>query len=401
MRSNKLTRSVLIAIAALVRVCALVRVFTSQLRQYWPPKSPQGGLSCDLGWLFTLIRVSTNQLKSIIACLLVFLFQVQSHAQDAQFAQYFTAPMYINPALTGSLEYDVKDPMSKFRYTFQARSQWNNYRSTLASVDYFNKKRKIGLGFQALRATAGNRGIDKTEVGLSGSYKTPIIEGLNFHSGIMISVANQSPAFRNMTFTDQFNDDRFLGNVTIDNLNLQPSIFYFDISAGGIVFNENFWAGGSVYHINNPNVSMVGNIARLPWRISLHGGYKYHLRTNKTLVRRKRDRSIMPNISYRAQGKFDQLDLGCYYSNEPFLVGMWYRGLPLKQAADMRISQDALVLMVGYKFYGLKIGYSYDVPLTRLGFNFGGAHEISVQLQPLSEASRKKRIWKSIPMPGI
>jgi type IX secretion system PorP/SprF family membrane protein len=322
-------------------------------------------------------------------------------AQDAQFAQFFTAPMYMNPAFTGGLEYDVKDPMSKFRYTFQARSQWNNYRSTLASVDYFNKKRKIGLGIQALRTTTGNRGVEKTEVGFSGSYKTPIIEGLNFHSGIMLSVANQSPTFRNMTFTDQFNDDRFLGTVTIDNINLQPSIFYYDISAGGIIFNEKFWAGGSLYHINRPNVSMIGDMARLPWRISLHGGYKYHLKTNKTLVRRKRDRSIMPNVQYRMQGKFDQLDIGCYYTNEPFLLGMWYRGLPLKQAEDLRISQDALVFMVGYKFFGLKIGYSYDIPLTRLGFNFGGAHEISFAFQPLSEASRKKRTWKSIPMPAM
>jgi len=338
--------------------------------------------------------------KFILICLALF-FCGFAKGQDAQFAQYFTAPMYINPALTGGLEYDVADPISKFRYTFQARSQWNDFRSTLASVDYFNRDRKIGLGLQAMRTVTGTKGFDRTEVGFSGSYKTPIADKLNFHSGIMFSVVNQGPAFQNMTFTDQFSDDEFLNNTTIDNINLKPSIFYYDLSAGGLVFNEHFWAGGSIYHLNMPNVSMISGVAKLPWRVSLHGGYKYHLRTNKTLVRRKRDRSLMPNIQYKAQGKFDQLDLGCYYTNEPFVLGLWYRGLPIKHGADNRMSADAVAILLGYKFYGLRIGYSYDVPLTRLGFNFGGAHEISVSFQPLSEASRKKRTWKSIPMPSM
>ncbi|MFA9210006.1 MAG: type IX secretion system membrane protein PorP/SprF, partial [Yersinia sp. (in: enterobacteria)] len=39
------------------------------------------------------------------------------------------------------------------------------------------------------------------------------------------------------------------------------------------------------------------------------------------------ERSITPAFIYKAQGKFDQLDVGMYLTYEPVVFGLWYRGL--------------------------------------------------------------------------
>ena len=82
-----------------------------------------------------------------------------------------------------------------------------------------------------------------------------------------------------------------------------------------------------------------------------------------------------------------------YYSHDPLVFGVWYRGIPLFKSYDNVINNDAIALLIGYtiKDYNLSIGYSYDATISRLATNSSGSHEISIVYEIASKKSKRKR----------
>jgi len=62
---------------------------------------------------------------------------------------------------------------------------------------------------------------------------------------------------------------------------------------------------------------------------------------------------------------------------DPLVLGVWYRGLPIKNNLP---NNEAIIGLMGVSLEGgLDIGYSYDITVSKLGLrNSGGAHEVSV-----------------------
>ena len=71
------------------------------------------------------------------------------------------------------------------------------------------------------------------------------------------------------------------------------------------------------------------------------------------------------------------MDVGAYFTLPPLIVGLWYRGLPIKQT-DGIANSDALIFMVGVESKRATFGYSFDYTISDLGIGTGGAHEISI-----------------------
>ena len=69
---------------------------------------------------------------------------------------------------------------------------------------------------------------------------------------------------------------------------------------------------------------------------------------------------ISPNVLYRVQGEFQQLNLGCYVSKGPLVGGIWHRGF---FSEDTR---DALIVLVGVETGMMRFGYSYDITISDL-----------------------------------
>ena len=129
-------------------------------------------------------------------------------------------------------------------------------------------------------------------------------------------------------------------------------------------------------------------------KFSMHGGYRVSL---PSPVIRKEPESFVFAFNYKSQGKFDQLDFGAYYEREPFFVGLWYRGLPLmKRYAPGYANNDAIAILVGTIVNDLRIGYSYDITISRLTTSSAGAHEITlgyeIATRHKKRASSKRRI---------
>jgi type IX secretion system PorP/SprF family membrane protein len=341
-------------------------------------------------------------LKPLKVLFLVICFSNTLMAQDPQFSQFFSAAVLTNPAFAGNMEYDCKDLKSNLKATLNSRRQWGNFQTDAISLEYFNKKKKLGLAFITQNHRIDAAKLMTTTVSLVASYKLQINSRWRFNSGLQAGMGNRNLGFNNLRFTDQFNDEGYTGRQTIDNQKNQASVFYPDISLGGIIYTNHFWTGLSIHHVNMPNISQLGYTERLPMRFSIQGGYTLEFRSNRSFGNFKKDISLRPVYQFRLQGPFNQLDMGAYYTHEPFILGFMYRGIPVgKLGADRQVSQDAAVVLLGYKYNGFKLGYSFDAGLSSIGLLGGGSHEISLSFQYAKKGCKKRKYGKWVPIPSF
>jgi len=325
-----------------------------------------------------------------------------SLAQDPQFSQFFSAAVLTNPAFAGNMEYDCSDLKSNFKGTLNNRRQWGNFSTDALTMEYFNKKKKIGLAVLAQNHRVEASKFQTTTFGLVASYKMQFNSRWSFNSGLQVAMANRSLGVSQLRFTDQFDGNGYTGRQTIDNVKNTESILYPDVSVGGILYSKDAWFGLSAHHVNGPNISNLGLVEKLPMKIALQGGYKFEFRSNRTFGNFKKDISFKPVFQIRMQGPFNQLDFGAYYTNEPFVVGLMYRGIPIgKVGADNLVSQDAAILLLGYKRDGFKFGYSFDAGLSKIGLLGGGSHEISVSFQYVKKGCKRRKFGKFVPIPSF
>ncbi len=314
-------------------------------------------------------------------------------AQDLQYSQYYNAPLFLNPAFTGTAE--------NSRAVVNYRKQWpglnNPFQSYSLSIDHLIEPANAGVGLVVKRDEQGSSNLTATELGIIGSYLLPLNASLVFVPAIQASWVNRSLNYRNLVFEDQFdlNDPTYIA-PTSEEFAYAGRQNYLDLSAGGVLYSEDFWFGISLNHMNRPNQVFLSNMNdRLPIKASFNAGYKFYFEKPRY---GKREKSVIPTFLYKTQGRFDQLDIGVYGIYSPLTVGLWYRGLPVKPSVDGRMNHDAIVVMAGIRYKRALFAYSYDFTISPLRKYTGGAHEISLAIEWKTPYKTKKR-GKPIPCP--
>lgn len=308
-------------------------------------------------------------------------------AQDMQFSQFYANPLYLNPAFTGqTLEH---------RMILNYRNQWpsipQGFRSYHATYEYHASQLNSGFGLIFNREEAGSFGLTTDFLGLSYAYRFALNRKNFIQTGLKFGYAWRGIDFNSLVFNDQLESN---SSLTADqDAFLEDNLSYPDISWGGLYYSEKYWVGTSINHINEPNQTLLENTGEsvLPRKYSVHAGYRFNL-TGST-VSRTGSREVMTAIHYKSQGKFDQVDLGAYFIQSSFFFGFWYRGIPLLKKNDEAVmNNDAVIALVGLKIpeRNLRIGYSYDITISRLISNSGGAHEISIIYEAASRKSKRK-----------
>ncbi|PMD93711.1 hypothetical protein BWI97_18060 [Siphonobacter sp. BAB-5405] len=317
-------------------------------------------------------------IKHLLIVAVVLLSILQTQAQDPQLSQFYAAPLYLNPAFAGS----ALAPRATLNY----RNQWPalnaNYVTTIASVDTYLDKINSGVGLMVMN-DAQFSNLRTLDVGLQYAYQARLSEFVRLRAGIQASYVNRSVNYYNLVFNYDLNGTGGVTPIYNDPVaDTGPRINYLDFSGGLLTYSDQFWAGISVHHLNRPNQSFSASPERLPMKISLQGGFKIPLMGwelgNGLGADMGRERSLSPAILYKKQGKFDQLDLGLYMTYDPLTLGVWYRGIPIKQYDLGLNNHDALVFLVGYRQDNFSIGYSYDATISTLSMASGGAHELSI-----------------------
>jgi type IX secretion system PorP/SprF family membrane protein len=327
-------------------------------------------------------------------------------AQDPQFSQFYAAPLYLNPALTGAT--------GQARAGLNYRNQWPaidaNFTTMSVYFDYFIEDKNSGVGMILTRDMEGLAGLRNMSLGLQYSYELQLTRDIGFRPGVQVALYNRDINFGRLTFGDQYDPatGEFIDQPTAETFNTFASKTFVDLAFGGVFFTRNAWLGASAWHLTQPNQSLIGENSPLPMKLSLHGGFKFYLKPGAVgtgIYTRKAERSLAPAFQFRHQGRFDQLDLGMYFTTEPLVLGMWYRGVPFKNLNGI-VNHESIVLLLGFVKLGAKdainIGYSFDYTISKLGPASGGAHEFSlVYTWPMRNPRKPPKDKLIIPCPDF
>ncbi|ABG58904.1 hypothetical protein CHU_1635 [Cytophaga hutchinsonii ATCC 33406] len=340
-------------------------------------------------------KLTVKKLGILISCFLY--FQLEISAQDIQFSQFYANVLYLNPAFAGSAH--------QTRVIGHQRLQWPRldakYITSSFSIDHFFTKTKSGLGLMVLRDVQGSNIISSTEISMQYSYELILTSKLAFRAGAQGTYASRYVNYSYLKFPDQYTVDGFTGQSTQEPFG-HNTVSYFDVSVGGILYSDKFWAGVSVYHMNTPNQSFYGDASNLPVKTTFMGGYRFDLSPKNDRSRVQDDEvTLTPTFNYKAQGKSDQLDLGLYGIYHHLMLGMWYRGIPVKHYNKGLQNNESIVCLIGWKIRGLRLGYSYDFTVSKLSLGrTGGSHEINITYI-FSKPPKKKKPIKKIPCPDF
>ncbi|MBT1707569.1 type IX secretion system membrane protein PorP/SprF [Fulvivirgaceae bacterium PWU5] len=326
--------------------------------------------------------------------ILAIVYTLAAKAQDPEFSQYYAAPLYLNPAFAGTSE--------DHRFMANYRNQWPNittaFETYAFSYDYNLSSLNSGLGVLILADKAGSANLKSTQFNLQYAYKVRLSDKWVLSAGLNFGVGFRTVDYNRLVFYEQLEFDQ-------DGINLPPptdlglkNTTYFDFGGGILAYNRKFWIGMSTSHINRPNRSMLNSEAQIPIKTTIHGGVRIPLYHG--LFKKDRVAALAPSFVYKAQGTFDQLDIGTYFLYEPLVLGLWYRGIPIKQNVRDNISQDAVVVILGFQLQKVELTYSYDVTVSDLGPISGGAHEIALKFKvDLGTRVKTRKKERFIPCP--
>jgi type IX secretion system PorP/SprF family membrane protein len=300
-------------------------------------------------------------------------------AQDPEFTQFYANPLYLNPAFAGT----ARCPRIAMNY----RNQWpalsGTYVTTSVSYDQHVESLYGGLGLLVTNDKAGENTLNTTNISAIYSYQLKISRNFSMRFGVQATYFQKSLDWSKLTFGDMIDARRGFVYQSGD----QPrggTVGNIDFSAGVLGFSERFFFGFAAHHLTEPNESLVTGKSPMPMKFTGHMGAVIPL-SNSTYS--NNDAKISPNVMYRRQGTFQQLNLGMYISKGPLVGGVWYR------------NKDAFVALIGITSQNIKIGYSYDVTVSKLTNASGGSHEISFQIN--FNCKPKKRTFRTISCPSF
>ncbi|MBL4676748.1 MAG: PorP/SprF family type IX secretion system membrane protein [Mucilaginibacter sp.] len=303
-------------------------------------------------------------------CLLIWiastLFANRAVAQDHMYSQFFNSPLYLNPALNGQFEGDLR---MNLIYRNQYTTIPGNLTYLSASIDYNVPQFGGGLGLIFTRSSEGTAYMSKNNIAGIYSYSVGSHEYvLSF--GLQAGITNRSVDFSKLVFGDQI--DPSLGYIPGSTTGAdRPDFnnkFFFDAGAGVNLTVKNFNIGLAGQHLNTPNQSFTGTPSRLPVRATAHASFKYNLTQDDNLD--DDDKSyIIPSAVFYKQSNMQSLSAGMQYKRKSINVGAWYRsggaGGPsafvVSLIFDLFINKES-----GEK---LRLGVSHDVPAG--GINYG------------------------------
>lgn len=311
---------------------------------------------------------------------IVCLTAITLKAQDPQFSQFYANPIYTNPAMAGSSNVG--------RIVSGSRNQWpsitGTYTSTTLSYDEHFESISGGIGAIVSLDDQGV-GVLRT-LSISGmySYQIPVTKTLTFRAAVQAGVFQKSVDFSKFTWYDQFAPQFGVVKATTGELTGADVITSTNFGAGVLAYTKNFYAGFAVHNLLEPNQSLFntnsGVKAIVPRKFTAHAGLVIPLVVSRNP---KRNSSLYPNILYKQQYIFNQLNVGCYISRGKLVGGIYYR--------QNSVNQDAVILLIGIRTPKVKIGYSYDSTVSDAYQVATNSHEVTLSFE-LKKHDRVKQV---------
>ena len=301
-------------------------------------------------------------------------------AQDPEFSQFYANPLYLNPAFAGT----KRCPRIVMNY----RNQWpgisGTYITTAATYDQHVESLSGGLGLMVTNDAAAST-LRTTRVSAIYSYQLKVNRKFSIRVGFQATFFQKSLDWSKLTFGDMIDDRRGFVYQTGD-VPRGGTRSGVDFSTGILGFSDMYFFGFAAHHLTQPDESLIKGTSQLPMKLTGHAGAIIPL-AGAASKYQDNDASISPNILYRHQNRFQQLNMGLYVRKGPLVGGVWYR------------NKDAFITLVGIQTDAIKIGYSYDLTISKLSIVTGGAHEVSMAIN--FKCKPKRRTFRTISCPSF
>ncbi len=315
--------------------------------------------------------------RFILASTILFVFGISENlfAQDPEFTQFYANPLYLNPALAGT----ARCPRVNLNY----RNQWpgiaGTYVTYSASYDQHVDAIGGGLGLLVVNDNAGQGTLRTTNVSGMYSYLLNLTREFSIKFGAQATYFQKVIDWNRLTFGDMIDARRgFVYNTNeVQALNKKSNV---DFSAGILGYSKRYFFGFAAHHLTQPDEGLLGQ-SKLPMKITAHAGATLPLGDKSSQT------SISPSVLYQKQQDFQQLNLGLYVNRGSIVAGLWYR------------NQDSFIAVIGFQQHFFKVGYSYDVTISKLTNATAGSHELSFSLQ--FECKPKKKKFRLVSCPSF
>ena len=302
-------------------------------------------------------------------------------AQDIPYSQFYANPIYMNPAFAGA----AVAPRLSLVY----RSQWpglvSPYTTVSATWDQYFPDLHGGVGAIVMTDRQGDHGaLITSKVAAMYAFRFQLGREIFVSAALQAGLVNDALNWSEyMRFPDQISAELGVSYPTGARPPDGTSKFSLDFDAGVLVNGSNWYGGAAISHLTQPNQAFYSE-DRVPMKITVHGGAMFNMSEE-----RRRQSSIglgtpviSPNLVYQYQGGFHYFNYGLYLDWMPFLVGVWFR----HGIHDI----DAFIFQVGVQQDYFKVGYSYDVTVSKLANVTHGAHELTLGfLLPVPEQKKK------------
>jgi len=346
------------------------------------------------------------KIKLIIIFLLI---SSALHSQDAAFSQFYSAPVFLNPAMSGgdntisvNMNYRTNTNFQLFPYKL---GQFTVSLPILINSKRFNRKNsqlKNYIGSIALTAYNEFLGSEKeyrvSGLNLTTSYFLQISLSHFLSFGLQAGIIDKSIAFNKLTWGSQFSpdigyDSRITPSLVFNNNNNTFPVvnagltWFYNINSFSPLKSANFraFAGVAVSNLNKPDESFFEfESIPLPILYKFHGGLSIPLSPKFELL---------PNCLVMRQNKENHINVGTYIAyylssnigeNTDFYqiqLGSWYR------------IGDSYIISLGFEMKNLVLGISYDLNVSNFKYNNKGvrAMEISIKYKTASKTSEGHR----------
>lgn len=303
---------------------------------------------------------------------------IETKAQDPEFTQFYANPLYLNPAFAGT----ARCPRLVMNYRNQWPALTGTFVTTSASYDQHVETISGGLGLLVTNDRAGKGTLTTTTISGIYSYQQAISRKFSLKAGFQATYFQKSLDWSKLTFGDMIDPRKGFIYETQD-IPRGGTVSNVDFSAGLLGFSEIYYVGVAVHHLTEPNESLIVGNSPLPMKFTGHAGAVIPIDKR----RRYSESNISPNILYRRQGEFQQLNIGLYVNKGPLVGGIWYR------------FNDSFIALIGIQTDVIRFGYSYDVTVSELTPATAGSHEVSMTIQFDCRPKRKK--FRSISCPSF
>ncbi len=295
------------------------------------------------------------------------LFGKISFGQDPAFAQYFSSPLNLNPALAGNIN-------SEWRFISNLRNQWQNPSSPyvtgtvsfdkriLQSKDMYKPQGKnvIGLGGMLMMDQAMGGIVKSNYASLNLSYSLTLSDDVvkqKLGIGFGATYGSRNIDFHALDFEEQFTGKGFDVNLPTGETALSNMKGYVSANTGLTYSvsneNSNFDFGVAAFHVNKPKQTYLNDPNQyLAIRKVVHANFETYL-SNILVFNANAVHQFQNQAKYTSVGAI----FGYYLPVQSGMVinaGAWYW------------MNNAIIPYLGIAVKDFQFGISYDITTSRL-----------------------------------